>query len=978
MPSDKRGNNMGLLQKLFGDASVKEVNKLRATADRVIELQEELGLGAKSDEELREMTTIFRQRLAGGETLDDILPEAFAVCREAAKRAVGMEHFPVQIIGGIILHQGRISEMKTGEGKTFVATLPAYLNALEGKGVHVVTVNDYLAKRDAEWMGRIYRLLGLSVGVVVHGVKNDDRRAAYNADITYGTNNEFGFDYLRDNMAKYKENLVQRDLNYAIIDEVDSILIDEARTPLIISVKGDPSTELYKKADDFVRSLSGKKIIKEKKGPLMALGAEEDPDEENFDYIFEEKDNQVALTERGIKRAEKFFGLETYGDPENMEINHHVVQALKAHSTMERDVDYIVKDGEIIIVDEFTGRLMFGRRFSNGLHQAIEAKEHVEVKSESKTMATITLQNYFRMYEKLAGMTGTAKTEEEEFREIYNMDVVEIPTNKEVIREDLSDSIYQTERGKFKAIVDRIVEVHETGQPILVGTISIEKSELLSDMLSKRGVKHNVLNAKQHDKEAEIVAEAGRKGKVTIATNMAGRGTDIILGGNPEFEARKELEKLEYTPEQIEFALSRIKSNDPELNSARDKYNEILSALKVERDKEHEEVVALGGLCIIGSERHESRRIDNQLRGRAGRQGDPGMTQFYISMEDDLMRLFGGDRMQGLIGKIGMEEDQALEAGVLTKTIENAQKRVESKNFGIRKYVLQYDNVMNKQREIIYGERRRVLFGEDLRDYIMNMRDGLVDTMLDSTTAESKYPEGWDLESLDRNLKKLFNEYTIKDWTDEKRAALTKETLRDDILGELDKIYEAKENEIGAVHMRNVERMILMRVVDNMWQEHIDAMDQMKSGIGLRAIGQMDPAAEYAKEGFDMFEEMIGAIQEDTVKYCYSITMETSENRGGVIVVGDAKKDDYVDEEVEAAKAAMAAAAAGKGGSGKGGKGMKGMPKDTPIPPRQVKPETYKREQPKVGRNDPCPCGSGKKYKNCCGRQQAGADTDDI
>ncbi|MBO4235461.1 MAG: preprotein translocase subunit SecA [Firmicutes bacterium] len=969
---------MGLLQKLFGDASVKEVNKLRATADRVIELQEELGLGAKSDEELREMTTIFRQRLAGGETLDDILPEAFAVCREAAKRAVGMEHFPVQIIGGIILHQGRISEMKTGEGKTFVATLPAYLNALEGKGVHVVTVNDYLAKRDAEWMGRIYRLLGLSVGVVVHGVKNDDRRAAYNADITYGTNNEFGFDYLRDNMAKYKENLVQRDLNYAIIDEVDSILIDEARTPLIISVKGDPSTELYKKADDFVRSLSGKKIIKEKKGPLMALGAEEDPDEENFDYIFEEKDNQVALTERGIKRAEKFFGLETYGDPENMEINHHVVQALKAHSTMERDVDYIVKDGEIIIVDEFTGRLMFGRRFSNGLHQAIEAKEHVEVKSESKTMATITLQNYFRMYEKLAGMTGTAKTEEEEFREIYNMDVVEIPTNKEVIREDLSDSIYQTERGKFKAIVDRIVEVHETGQPILVGTISIEKSELLSDMLSKRGVKHNVLNAKQHDKEAEIVAEAGRKGKVTIATNMAGRGTDIILGGNPEFEARKELEKLEYTPEQIEFALSRIKSNDPELNSARDKYNEILSALKVERDKEHEEVVALGGLCIIGSERHESRRIDNQLRGRAGRQGDPGMTQFYISMEDDLMRLFGGDRMQGLIGKIGMEEDQALEAGVLTKTIENAQKRVESKNFGIRKYVLQYDNVMNKQREIIYGERRRVLFGEDLRDYIMNMRDGLVDTMLDSTTAESKYPEGWDLESLDRNLKKLFNEYTIKDWTDEKRAALTKETLRDDILGELDKIYEAKENEIGAVHMRNVERMILMRVVDNMWQEHIDAMDQMKSGIGLRAIGQMDPAAEYAKEGFDMFEEMIGAIQEDTVKYCYSITMETSENRGGVIVVGDAKKDDYVDEEVEAAKAAMAAAAAGKGGSGKGGKGMKGMPKDTPIPPRQVKPETYKREQPKVGRNDPCPCGSGKKYKNCCGRQQAGADTDDI
>jgi len=966
---------MGLFQKLFGDASAKEVKKMEAIADRVIALKEEMNLPGKSDEELREMTTIFRQRLAGGETLDDILPEAFAVCREAARRAVGMEHFPVQIIGGMVLHQGRISEMKTGEGKTLVATLPAYLNALEGKGVHVVTVNDYLARRDAEWMGRIYRLLGLTVGVVVHGVKSDERRAAYNADITYGTNNEFGFDYLRDNMAKYKENLAQRDLHYAIIDEVDSILIDEARTPLIISVKGDPSTEMYQKADDFVRGLSGKKVIKEKKGPLMALGAEEDPDEENFDYIYEEKDNQVVLTERGIKKAEKFFGIESYGDPENMEINHHVVQALKAHSTMERDVEYIVKDGEIVIVDEFTGRLMFGRRFSNGLHQAIEAKEHVEVKSESKTMATITLQNYFRMYDKLAGMTGTAKTEEDEFREIYNMDVVEIPTNKEVVREDLPDSVYQTERAKFRAIVDRIVEVHETGQPILVGTISIEKSEILSDMLNKRGVKHNVLNAKQHDKEADIVAEAGRKNKVTIATNMAGRGTDIILGGNPEFEARKELEKIEFTPEQIEFAISRTKSDDPVLNAARDRYYEILNSIKTERDKEHEEVVALGGLCIIGSERHESRRIDNQLRGRAGRQGDPGMTQFFISMEDELMRLFGGDRMQGLIGKIGMDEDQALEAGILTKSIENAQKRVEAKNFGIRKYVLQYDNVMNKQREIIYGERRRVLFGEDLRDYIMNMRDSLIETMLESTTSESKYPEGWDLDALDRNIKKLISEYTIKEWTDERRMALTKEKLRDDIISELDRIYEDKENEIGAVHMRNVERMILMRVVDNMWQEHIDAMDQMKSGIGLRAIGQMDPAAEYAKEGFEMFEELIGAIQEDTVRYCYGITIDTSENRGGVIIVGDAKKDDYVDEDVQAmrmAAAIEAARAAGKGSKG----GVRNLPKDTPIPPHQTKPETFKREQPKVGRNDPCPCGSGKKYKNCHGKQSASGGED--
>jgi len=963
---------MGLLQKLFGDASAKEVKKMEAVAERVIALKEELGLPEKTDEELRMMTMTFRQRLAGGETLDDILPEAFAVCREAARRAVGMEHFPVQIIGGMVLHQGRISEMKTGEGKTLVATLPAYLNALEGKGVHVVTVNDYLARRDAEWMGRIYRLLGLTVGVVVHGVKSDERRAAYNADITYGTNNEFGFDYLRDNMAKYKENLAQRELHYAIIDEVDSILIDEARTPLIISVKGDPSTELYQKADDFVRTLSGKKIIKEKKGPLMALGAEEDPDEENYDFIYEEKDNQVALTERGIKKAEKFFGLETYGDPENMEINHHVVQALKAHSTMERDVEYIVKDGEIIIVDEFTGRLMFGRRFSNGLHQAIEAKERVQVKSESKTMATITLQNYFRMYDKLAGMTGTAKTEEEEFREIYNMDVVEIPTNKPIVRDDLPDVVYQTEKAKFRAIADRIAEVHETGQPVLVGTISIEKSEHLSEMLNRRGVKHNVLNAKQHDKEAEIVAEAGRKGKVTIATNMAGRGTDIILGGNPEFEARKELEKLEFTPEQVEFALSRTKSNDPELNAARDKYNEILAKIKEDRDKEHDEVVDLGGLCIIGSERHESRRIDNQLRGRAGRQGDPGMTQFFISMEDELMRLFGGERMQGVVGKMGMDEDQALEAGILTKSIENAQKRVESKNFGIRKYVLQYDNVMNKQREIIYEERRKVLFGEDLRDYIMNMRDTLVDTMIESATSESKYPEGWDLESLDRNLKKLIPEYTVKEWTDDKIASLTKESLRDDIIAELDKLYEAKENIIGAVHMRNVERMILMRVVDNMWQEHIDAMDQMKSGIGLRAIGQMDPAAEYAKEGFDMFEEMIGAIQEDTVRYCYSITIETTDNRGnGVIIVGDAKKDDYVDEDVQAARmaAAINAARAAGGSGGAGGKGgVKNLPKDTPIPPRQTKPETYRREQPKVGRNDPCPCGSGKKYKNCHGK----------
>jgi len=918
---------MGLLEKIFGDLNEKELKKINKIVDQVEALDGQMQ--ALTDEELQAKTPEFKERLKNGETLDDILPEAFAVCREGAWRSLGMKHFRVQLIGGVALHQGNISEMKTGEGKTLVATLPAYLNALEGKGVHVITVNDYLAKRDAEWMGKLYSFLGLTVGCVIHGVENEDRRAAYHADITYGTNNEFGFDYLRDNMVTYQEDLMQRELNFAIVDEVDSILVDEARTPLIISGRGAKSTTLYRDADKFVTTL-----VKE------------------ADFTIDEKDQQVSLTEAGIEKAEHFFKVDNYGDPENMEINHHVQQALKARNLMQRDVDYIIKDGEIVIVDEFTGRLMFGRRYSNGLHQAIEAKERVKVRSESKTLATITLQNYFRMYNKLAGMTGTAKTEEDEFRDIYNMDVVVIPTNREVTRQDLQDSVYQTERGKFKAIANRVAEVHATGQPVLVGTISIEKSELISEMLKKRGVKHNVLNAKQHEKEAEIVAEAGRLGMVTIATNMAGRGTDIILGGNPEFEAKKEMRKLDYTDEQISFATSFVKSDDVELNAARDKFNELHSAFKAERADEQKKVKELGGLCIIGTERHESRRIDNQLRGRSGRQGDPGNTQFFISLEDELLRLFGGERMQKMVGKMGLAEEEAIEAGILSKSIESAQKKVEGKNFGIRKYVLQYDNVMNKQREIIYDERRKVLFGEDLREYIMNMTHGIVNAIIDSIVADSKYPEEWDFETLVKNLRRITGKYVGKtSYTTDELNAMTESSLREAVLDEFDAIYAAKEAEIGAEQMREVERMILLRVVDNLWMDHIDAMDQLKSGIGLRAIGQQDPAAAYAKEGFDMFEQMIGAIQEDTVKYCYNVTVETKTERRAIMEAQGASKAEFVDEQEARVM-----------------QGQGQLPEGAQVPDRESKPETVRRDAPKVGRNDPCPCGSGKKYKNCCGR----------
>ncbi len=914
---------MSLMEMIFGDLNKKEVKKVEKIADKVDALED--WAAAFSDDELRGKTEEFKGRLKDGETLDDILPEAFAVCREAALRSVGMKPFRVQVIGGIVLHQGRISEMKTGEGKTLVATLPVYLNALTGEGVHVVTVNDYLAKRDSEWMGKVYTFLGLTVGCVIHGISDQERYDAYRCDITYGTNNEFGFDYLRDNMVTYEEELVQRDLNYAIVDEVDSILIDEARTPLIISGQGTESTDMYKKANQFVLTLT-----------------------KNDDYTVEEKDQEVSLTDAGIKKAEAYFHVDNYGDPENMEISHHVQQALKANTLMERDVDYIVKEGEIVIVDEFTGRLMFGRRYSNGLHQAIEAKEHVLVRSESKTLATITIQNYFRMYKKLAGMTGTAKTEEDEFRDIYNMDVVVIPTNKPVIRQDLQDQVYQHEIGKFHAIANKVAELHETGRPVLVGTISIEKSELISDMLKKRGIKHNVLNAKQHEKEAEIVAQAGRLGQVTIATNMAGRGTDILLGGNPEFEAKRQMRKDGFTDEQISFATGFAKSDGEEMNKAREVYRKYHDDFKKETDVEHDKVVELGGLAIIGTERHESRRIDNQLRGRSGRQGDPGSTQFFISLDDELMRLFGGDRMKNVVAKMGLEEDEAIEAGMLTKSIESAQKKVEGRNFGIRKYVLQYDNVMNKQREQIYGDRKKVLLGEDLREYIMGMMRSIVQNIVEPYTLDSKYPEEWDFEGMTKKLRKISPKYKGIDENDtDYLASLTADKLIADIQDDFEKIYEEKEAEIGEP-MREIERTILLNVVDNLWMDQIDAMDQLKEGIGLRAIGQQDPVAAYAKEGFEMFDAMNSEIAEETVTYCYNVSVETRSKRHQAAEIGEERKSEFVDEGLQQMEAEQG-----------------GPSKNMNVPDRDDKPETVRRDHPKIGRNDPCWCGSGKKYKNC-------------
>lgn len=901
-------------EKVFGSYSDKELKRIGPLVDKIEALDEDMK--RLSDEELKHKTIEFKERLNKGETLDDILPEAYAVVREASFRVLGMKHFRVQLMGGIILHQGRISEMKTGEGKTLAATLPAYLNGLTGKGVHIVTVNDYLAKRDRQWMGKVYEFLGLTVGCIVHDMNNKERKEAYNCDITYGTNNEFGFDYLRDNMVIYKEEMAQRKLYYAIVDEVDSILIDEARTPLIISGQGEQSTKLYGAADSFVRTLTGRILDpKEDKQDLF----DREIKEEVVDFIIDEKARSCNLTEKGTTKAEAYFGLENLADPNNMEIAHHINQALKARNVMKRDIDYVVKDGEVIIVDEFTGRLMYGRRYSEGLHQAIEAKEGLNVKSESKTLATITFQNYFRMYEKLAGMTGTAKTEEAEFTQIYGMDVVEIPTNKPVIREDLPDSIYKNEEAKFNAIIKEIKERHSIGQPILVGTISIEKSEILSKMLKKEGIPHEVLNAKHHDREAEIVAQAGRFGAVTIATNMAGRGTDIVLGGNPEYLAKLDLKKAGYSDETISLVDSFMEITDEEVLEAMKEYRKLYDKHKIETDANAIKVVNAGGLHIIGTERHESRRIDNQLRGRSGRQGDPGSSRFYISLEDDLMRLFGGEKIKDMFDNINLPDDEPLEHKLLTRSIENAQRKVEGNNFGIRKHVLQYDDVMNKQREVIYGERRKVLEGEDLKDDILGMVQNIIEKSVDMYTMQSKLPEEWDIAGLENYLGNLFlpkGALKIDDI-----EYLDKETLVEKLYNIGKENYKRKEKEIGQEMFREIERVILLQVVDSKWMDHIDAMDQLRQGIGLRAYGQEDPVIAYQIEGFDMFEEMNHSIQEDTIKYLYHVEAA---------------------EKMERKRVAQ------------------------PIATDR-KPQQPIVKGKKIGRNDPCPCGSGKKYKKCCG-----------
>ncbi len=910
---------MGLFDKVFGSYSDRELKKLDSIVNKVLSLEE--SISKLSDDKLKNKTQEFKDRFTSGEKLDDILPEAFAVVREASYRVLGMKHFPVQIYGGIILHQGRIAEMKTGEGKTLVATLPAYLNAITGLGVHVVTVNDYLARRDRQWMGKVYEFLGLEVGCVVHGLSSAQRKEQYQADITYGTNNEFGFDYLRDNMVIYKSEMVQRNLYYAIVDEVDSILVDEARTPLIISGKGDKSTKLYEMADNFARTLSFRYIDPNEK--------KQDPfnrefKEETVDYLVDEKAKSISLTEKGTERAESFFGLENLADMENMEIAHHINQAIKARSIMKKDIDYVVKDGEVIIVDEFTGRLMLGRRYSNGLHQAIEAKEKLDVRSESKTLATITFQNYFRMYDKLSGMTGTAKTEESEFREIYNMDVVEIPTNKPVIRIDLPDNVYKTEEGKFKAVVNEIKEKHQIGQPILVGTITIERSELLSKMLKKEGIKHEVLNAKQHEREAEIVAQAGRFGSVTIATNMAGRGTDIVLGGNNEYMAKDEMKKRGYDEDIIAVVDGFFDTDDEIILEARRVYHQLVEKFESETKQEHERVVKAGGLHIIGTERHESRRIDNQLRGRSGRQGDPGSSRFYISLEDDLMRLFAGERMRGIIDSMNMPEDEPLEHALLTKTIEGAQKKVEGNNFAIRKHVLKYDDVMNKQREIMYGERRKVLEGEDLKEHIQEMISNLVTENVEVYTRQAKYPEEWDFEGLEAFVNKQFG-LSKGVFNDLDMETLTKENLTEIIIEEAFSKYDSKEREFSSERFREIERIVLLQVVDRKWMDHIDAMDQLRQGIGLRAYGQEDPVRAYQIEGFDMFEEMTRGIWEETVGFLFHVV----ENKG---------------MERKRVATPLLTNTSGKSEN-----------------------RTVVNTEKKIGRNDPCPCGSGKKYKKCHG-----------
>ncbi len=911
---------MGLLKKIFGDYSQKEVKRIRPLCNKVLDLEDEYS--KLTDEQLQAKTPEFRERLANGETLDDILPEAFAACREASWRVLGLKHFPVQIIGGIILHQGRIAEMKTGEGKTLVATLPAYLNGLSGNGVHIVTVNDYLARRDSEWMGKVYRFMGLTVGLIIHEKENAERKEAYAADITYGTNNEMGFDYLRDNMVVYKEHKVQRGHNFAIVDEVDSILIDEARTPLIISGRGEKSTDLYKMANRFALSLSCTRIKE-----VQSKEEVDDLVDENCDFVVDEKAKTATLTKSGVAKAEAFFNLENLMDPENMTIQHHINQAIKAIGVMKRDVDYVVKDNQVLIVDEFTGRIMMGRRYNEGLHQAIEAKENVNVEHESKTLATITFQNYFRLYSKLSGMTGTAMTEETEFNQIYNLDVIEIPTNKPMIRNDMADVVYKTEQAKYLAVIQTIEECHEKGQPVLVGTVSIEKSELLSALLKRKGIKHEVLNAKHHEKEAEIVAQAGKLNAVTIATNMAGRGTDIKLGGNSEYLAKSELRRMGYSEELIAEATGFAETDNEEILDARKQYSALEKKYDEEIAPEAQQVRDAGGLFIIGTERHESRRIDNQLRGRAGRQGDPGASRFFLSLQDDLMRLFGGERITTIMNTLKTPEDMPIEAKMITNTIESAQKKIEGRNFAIRKSVLQYDDVMNRQRELIYKQRNQVLDGEELKPVITRMIEGSINEAVDFFCSDSLSKNDWNIDGLRDKFKGWL---TVED---DFKDGFDKEDAREMLIERAHKSYDAREElfgkgENGEPIMRELEKQILLRNVDRQWMDHIDAMDQLRRGIGLRAYGQTDPVVAYRNVGSEMFDGMNEAIREDTARQILTVMIKSQE---------DTKRE-------QTAKITATSGA------------TDGSDKKQPV-----------RKKEKARPNDPCPCGSGKKYKNCCG-----------
>ena len=916
--------------KIFKSYSEKEVKRIMPTVEKINELEPEIS--KLSDSELRNKTNEFKDKLKNGSSLNDILPEAFAVCREASKRVLGMRHFDVQLIGGIILHQGRIAEMNTGEGKTLVATLPVYLNALTGEGVHVVTVNDYLVKRDSEWMGKLYRFLGLSVGLVISGMNPKAKKEAYACDITYGTNNEYGFDYLRDNMVIYKDQLVQRKLNFAIVDEIDSILIDEARTPLIISGRGKQSSDLYKKADKFVRKLIPKVIVEEDAKNFVQA-----EDNENYDYIVDLKAKSASLTQKGIKKAEEEFGLENFNDIENSEIVHNVNQALRAHGVMKKDIDYIVKDGEVLIVDEFTGRIMYGRRYNNGLHQAIEAKENVKIADESKTLATITFQNYFRMYSKLSGMTGTAMTEKDEFEEIYKLDVIAIPTNKEMIRKDNSDIIFKNENGKFRAVINDIRQSHEKGQPVLVGTISIEKSEKLSELLRKEGIKHEVLNAKYHEKEAEIIAQAGKYGAVTIATNMAGRGTDIMLGGNSEYLAKEEMRKLGYSEEQINQATAFNETDDQEIIASRNKFKELQNKYNSLIKEEKEKVIAAGGLKIIGTERHESRRIDNQLRGRSGRQGDPGESRFYIGLDDDLMKIFGGETITKLYDTLGADENMPIESKLISNSVESAQRRVEGRNFSIRKNVLNYDDVMNTQREIIYKQRREILDGEDLKGNVLGMIKSLIEDIATPYFADEHINKEGLLQELNANL-------TITELNSLQKPDVHLKEVIEEAVEKATAIYEERENEIGSEELRELERVVTLKVVDEKWMDHIDNMDELKDGIGLRAYGQKDPVVQYRIEGFDMFDQMVLDIKTDVVKFLMHARKRE----------GDIKREETVK-------------ITGEGLQNSAINNLDGtMAPKTSTPQNQ----TVINNEPRIGRNDPCPCGSGKKYKNCCGRNQ--------